>query len=269
MTAEKKFKRLVRDRARRTGESYAAARHELLRKRSEDQMGDMGTAPEDRLVEVRAVGIRTDSASENPFLVLEDTAGDRTLMIAIGPTEAHAIAFALQQVAVPRPMTHDALKQAVDTLGAHLLRVVVGFQQPHTFTADVVLAMSDGEERHLDWRVSDSVALAVRCDPSPPILVPERLLAEPPGRLANGGLPWSGGVRVRCSCGAWVPVAEDIVTEAAQSGAGHSEADVECPSCGRRRHVRLERPSMGGPSSPSETIRLTFDPSGAATSPEA
>jgi len=42
MTAEKKFKRLVRDRARRTGGSYAAARHELLRKRSEDQMEDLG-----------------------------------------------------------------------------------------------------------------------------------------------------------------------------------------------------------------------------------
>jgi hypothetical protein len=41
MTAEKKFKRLVRDRARRTGESYAAARRELLRKRSEDEMNDV------------------------------------------------------------------------------------------------------------------------------------------------------------------------------------------------------------------------------------
>lgn len=264
MTAEKKFKRLVRDRARRTGESYAAARHELLRKRSEDQMGDLGTAPADSLVEVRAAGIRTDSASESAFLVLEDTAGDRTLMIAIGPSEAHAIAFALQQVAVRRPMTHDALKQTVDALGAQLLRIVVGFQpEAHTFTADVVLAMSEGQERHLDWRVSDSVALAVRCDPPPPILVPERLLAEPPGSFATGSTPWSGGVRVRCSCGAWAPVAEDIVTEAAQSGAGHIEADVECPSCGRQRHVRLERPS-----SPGGGIRLSSDPSEGSTSPD-
>lgn len=60
MTAEKKFKRLVRDRARRTGESYAAARHELLRKRSQDQMEDPGTAPDDRLVELRAAGIESE-----------------------------------------------------------------------------------------------------------------------------------------------------------------------------------------------------------------
>ncbi len=265
MTAEKKFKRLVRDRARRTGESYAAARHELLRKRSEDQMPDLAAAPEDSLVEVRAAGIRTNSDSETPFLVLEDTASDRTLMIAIGPSEAHAIAFALQQVTMRRPMTHDALKQTVDALGAHLLRVVVGFQpEAHTFTADVVLAMSGGQEQHLDWRVSDSVALVVRCDPPPPILVPERLLVEPPGSLATGSLPWSSGVRVHCSCGAWIPVAEDVIREAAQSGADHLETDVECPSCGQRRHVRLELPS-----SPAGSIRLTSEPSGSATSSDA
>lgn len=264
MTAEKKFKRLVRDRARRTGESYAAARHELLRKRSEDQMEEAETAPEDSLVEVRAAGIRTNPDSETPWLVLEETAGDRTLMIAIGPSEAHAIAFALQQVAVRRPMTHDALKQAVDALGAHVLRVVVGFQpEAHTFTADVVIAMSDGQEQHLDWRVSDSVALVVRCDPRPPILVPERLFAQSSASPATGPLPWAGGVRVHCSCGAWIPVAEDVVREAAESGAGHVETDVECPSCGQQRHVRLELPA-----SPAGSIRLTSDPSGSVTTPD-
>lgn len=173
----------------------------------------------------------------------------------------HNLAVAQGDVDVDVP--HDALKQTLDALGANLLRVVVGFHEPHTFIADVVLAMSDGQERHLDWRVSDSVALAVRCDPAHPILVPERLLAEPPGSITTRSTPWSDGVRVRCSCGARVPVAEDIVTEAAQSGAGHIEADVECPSCGRQRHVRLERPS-----SPGGAIRLSSDPSGSATSPD-
>ena len=247
MTAEKKFKRLVRDRARRTGESYAAARHELLRKRSEDEMEDVGKSPERGLVEVRAAGIRTDAASDAPFLVLEDKGEDRRLLIGIGAAEATAIAFALQDVTVKRPMTHDALKQTVDALGARVVRVVVGFQpETNTFTADVVLAMAGGEERHLDWRVSDSVALVVRCDPPPPILVPEPRLAEPPGSLAFGSPPWTGGVRVRCACGAWIPVSEEVVTAAAASNAEHIETDVECPSCGRQRHVRIERPPSSG-----------------------
>lgn len=210
-------------------------------------MGEAGPPHAADLVEVRAAGIRTDSASETPFLVLEDTRADRRLLIAIGPSEAAAIAFAQQQVEVKRPMTHDALKQAVDALGARLLRVVVDHQpETSTFTADVVLTVNNGDELHLDWRVSDSVALAVRCDPTPPILVPERLLAEPPGSPAAGPPPWLGGVRVRCLCSAWIPVPEDVLQDAA-SEAEFIEADVECPSCGQGKHVRLERPpTVGG-----------------------
>ena len=252
MTADKKFKRLVRERARRTGESYAAARHALLAKRSEQPMGDAGSPQAHDLVEVRAAGIRTDSASEAPFLVLEDTKADRRLLIAIGPSEAAAITLAQQQVAVKRPMTHDALKQTVDALGAQLLRVVVDHQpQTSTFTADVVLRVNNGDELHLDWRVSDSVALAVRCHPTPPILVPERLLAEPPGSVVVGSPPWSGGVRVRCACSAWIPVPEAVLEEAAASDAELIEADVECPSCGQQKHFRIERPPALVESEPS------------------
>jgi len=239
MTAEKKFKRLVRDRARRTGESYAAARRELLRKRSEDEMEGVHANEDPELVEVRATGIRikTDAASDTPFLVLEDGA-KRQLVIAIGSHEATSIAFALQGVEVKRPMTHDALKQTVEAFGAEVLRVEVGFlPETNTFTADVGLGVPGGAERHLDWRLSDSVALAVRYQPSPPILVPEGLLASPPGTLVQ---PWPG--RVRCACGQWVPIEQYVVVDPGTSGADQIEADVECPSCGQRRHVRLEAP---------------------------
>ena len=261
MTADKKFKRLVRERARRTGESYAAARHALLGKRSEQPMGDAGSPHAQDLVEVRAANIRTDSATETPFLVLEDTTADRQLLIAIGPSEAAAIALAQQQVAMKRPMTHDALKQTVDALGAQLVRVVVDHQpETNTFTADVVLTVNNDDELHLDWRVSDSVALAVRFDPTPPILVPERLLAEPPGSAAAGSPPWMGGVRVRCVCSAWIPVPEAVLQDAAASDADLIEADVECPSCGRQRHVRLERPPTLG--QPVVIVASPTDPAG-------
>ena len=141
---------------------------------------------EDDLVEVRVSGVRA-AATDTPFLVLEDGRLGRELPIAIEPAEGNAIAFALQAVAMRRPMTHDALKQAVDALGGRLVRVVVGFQpDEHTFTADVVLLTDDGRERHLDWRVSDSVALAVRCDPVPPILVAEALFADAAGSPTAG-----------------------------------------------------------------------------------
>ena len=51
MTADKKFKRLVRELSRRTGESYAAARHALLGERSEQPMGDPDSTRAQDLVE--------------------------------------------------------------------------------------------------------------------------------------------------------------------------------------------------------------------------
>ena len=249
MTAEKKFKRLVRERARRTGESYVSARRELLGKRSEDEMHEVEGTPGAELVEVRAAGIRMegDGAGGAPFLVLEDSAS-RELLVAIGPHEATAISFALQGVEVKRPMTHDALKQTVEALGAHVLRVVVGFvPESGTFTADVVLRVAEGVERHLDWRLSDAVALVVRCQPAPPVLVPESLLASHPDALRR---PWPTGARVRCSCGQWMPIEEFLAVDPGSSGADQIEADVTCPSCGRQRHVRLEAPELP-PEAPS------------------
>lgn len=51
-----RFKRTVRERVRRTGESYVSARRELLRKRTEDAMTTMET-PDGDLVEVTVVGV--------------------------------------------------------------------------------------------------------------------------------------------------------------------------------------------------------------------
>jgi len=230
VTADKNFKRLVRARARRTGESYSSARRELLAKRpatQEELMHTIDPGSPDRLVEVTVVGVPTNARGE-PNLVLTD--GTRRLPIFIGPDEARAIAYALQQVEPPRPLTHDALKQTVDALHARLVRIVVAFEpNGRTFDADVVLAMADGSEQHLDWRVSDSVALAVRYDPRPPIFVAESLLAKPPHPV---------GAQVRCACGEWILLDEDVLSDRV----GPFSVDVECLSCGLKRQVQIVSP---------------------------
>lgn len=207
-------------------------------------MSDSAVAGGDQLVQVWPGNIRMRESDETPFLVLEETGGDRKLPIAIGPAEAKSIAFAMQQVGVKRPMTHDALKQAIDALGGTVVRIVVAFQPDvNTFTADVVVNMPDGSDRHLDWRVSDAIALAVRCDSPPSVLVPEALLAEPPPSLT---VPhWPDRVRVRCSCGAWISAGQQLPE--ADPAADHLEVDLDCPSCGERRHFRIERPPTPGP----------------------
>lgn len=228
MTADKKFKRLVRERARRTGQSYAAARRALLRKRSEDQV---------TMVEMTVAAVRVTPAGGPPHLVLEERAGTRQLPIVIGQPEATAIAFALSGTETLRPLTHDFLKQAVDALGGRVLRIEVDHRgESGVFTAGLVLGMADGSERYLDCRVSDAIALAVRCDPPPAVLVPERLLAPPPSAVPA---PPRGPFRLRCSCREWVVFMPADVTPTGPREAGHVEGVVRCESCGAEQVVRV------------------------------
>lgn len=137
----------------------------------------------DELVEMTVEGVQVSVQEQGHPCAVQLVSGDgaRRLSVFVGVPEATAISFALQGLTTPRPMTHDALKQVVDALGGRLDRVVVGFRpEASTYTADVVVAVDGGDERHLDWRVSDAVAVAVRCDPRPTILVPSRLLDAPP-----------------------------------------------------------------------------------------
>ncbi|MGH9226915.1 MAG: bifunctional nuclease family protein [Acidimicrobiales bacterium] len=202
-------------------------------------MDDRAVDDADQLVQVRPRGVAAGGPDEAPFLVLEETGGDRRLPIAIGNVEANAIAFAMQHIGMKRPMTHDALKQAIDALGGTVVRIVIGFEpDSNTFTADVVVGMPDGSDRHLDWRVSDAVALAVRYETAPLILVPEAVLSAPPPGLM--GPAWPQRVRVQCPCGAWISAGEQLVQ--ADPTADYLEADLDCRSCGERRHVRIKRP---------------------------
>ncbi len=60
------------------------------------------------MVEVHLAAVRVDLQSNTPVVLLQETEGARrTLPIFIGAPEATAIAFALQGVTTPRPMTHD------------------------------------------------------------------------------------------------------------------------------------------------------------------
>jgi len=175
-----------------------------------------------------------------PHLVLEDRVGGRQLPIVIGAPEANAIASALSRTETPRPMTHDFLKQTVDAFGGRVLRIEIDHQaETGVFTADLVLGMVDGSERHLDCRASDAVALAVRCDPRPAILVPERLLSSSPP--APPTTP-SGPFRLRCSCGESVIfVPGDVIPRDPQE-VGQVQGLVRCRSCGAEHQVRVPVP---------------------------
>ncbi len=107
------------------------------------------------------VGIELERPPNIPCLVLREADGEgRILPIFIGGPEATAIAFALEQVETPRPMTHDLMKDLLDELGAQVERVVVTELREATFFAELVLRV--GNDVHtVSAPPSDAVALAV------------------------------------------------------------------------------------------------------------
>ena len=86
----------------------------------------------------------------------------RRLPIWIGPYEAQAIAVELEGVALPRPLTHDLMRELVEALEARLERVVVHQLVEGTYHARIELVRAGGARVTLDARPSDALALALR-----------------------------------------------------------------------------------------------------------
>jgi bifunctional DNase/RNase len=126
------------------------------------------------MIEVVLRAVRVDEGSSTPLLLLEEVGGERVLPIYIGAPEAAAIAYALQGVVSPRPMSHDLLGQVVGALGAKLFSVEVTELVDNTYFANLRLVRS-GEEIIVSARPSDAVALALRV--GAPILISDDLMA--------------------------------------------------------------------------------------------
>lgn len=126
------------------------------------------------MVEVILRAVRVDVASSTPLLLLEEVGGDRVLPIFIGAPEAAAIAYALQGVSAPRPMSHDLLGHVITALGAQLFAVEITDLRDNTFFANLRLVRAR-EEVSVSARPSDAVALALRV--GAPILVSDELMA--------------------------------------------------------------------------------------------
>jgi bifunctional DNase/RNase len=126
------------------------------------------------MVEVRLRAVRVDLQSNTPVLLLQEPEGvGRTLPIFIGAPEATAIAFALQGMDTPRPMTHDLIRDLLDALGASVTRVVVTELRGSTYYAEIVLDQG-GREVPVSSRPSDAVAVAVRT--GSPLFVADELM---------------------------------------------------------------------------------------------
>jgi uncharacterized protein len=139
------------------------------------------------MVEMELVGVRVELPTNTPIVLLRETEGERRMLpIFIGSPEATAIAFALEQVATPRPMTHDLMQNLLDELGVSLERIVVTDLQDSTFFAELHLEQG-GKVQTLSSRPSDAIALAART--GSPIFAEESVLDDVGYTVREEALP--------------------------------------------------------------------------------
>lgn len=128
------------------------------------------------MIEVELIGVSVEVASNTPIVVLQELTGpSRSLSIFIGGPEATAIAFALEGVQAPRPLTHDLFKNVLDAVDIELDHVIVSELREATFFAE--LHLTNGTDSWIvSARPSDALALAARVEC--PIYVNDAVMNE-------------------------------------------------------------------------------------------
>ncbi len=127
------------------------------------------------MIELTLVGVRVELPSNQPIVLLKEANGQRYLPIWIGAVEATAIAFALQGIQTPRPMTHDLLRDILKGNEIQVEQIVISDLIEQTFYATIQMT-TNGRSTEVSSRPSDAIALAVRINA--PIYAAEEVLDQ-------------------------------------------------------------------------------------------
>ena len=120
-------------------------------------------------------GLTIDPFTNSPIMILKDVESDKAVPIWIGLLEATAIASELENIKFSRPMTHDLLKNIMESMEIHITRVEVCDLRDNTYFALIHLDRK-GEALTIDARPSDAIALALRA--KCPIFVAEVVIQK-------------------------------------------------------------------------------------------
>jgi bifunctional DNase/RNase len=116
---------------------------------------------------------RTDQGNA---VLVRPVGSEVAVPIFIGPLETQSIVIGLGGVKVPRPLTHDMILDLLRICGRSVERVEICDLKEGTYFARLVISAGGGEERWIDSRPSDALALAVRV--KCPIYISEQVVDE-------------------------------------------------------------------------------------------
>ena len=127
------------------------------------------------MIQVQVQKISFYPPSKGYAVLLKESLGDRYLPVIVGSFEAQSIALALEEVQMPRPMTHDLFCNIMDELTIEISEVVISELMDGTFFSKISMVSKLGT-RDIDARPSDAIALALRV--GAPIYVLESVMDE-------------------------------------------------------------------------------------------
>ncbi len=126
-------------------------------------------------IPVRVEKVTLDTSTNRFVVILRDDSNKRWLPIVVGSAEAQAIALQLENIDPPRPLTHDLMKNLLETMGIQISRIIVNDLRENTYYAKIDLN-NNGRKKEVDARPSDAIALALRTNA--PIFVEEPVMEK-------------------------------------------------------------------------------------------
>ncbi len=127
------------------------------------------------MIQVQVEKISFYPPSKGYAILLKDAVGERFLPVIVGSFEAQSIALALEEVQMPRPMTHDLFCAFLDDLSVEVSEVVISELLEGTFYSKISLVSQMGTT-DIDARPSDAIAIALRV--GAPIYASESVMEE-------------------------------------------------------------------------------------------
>lgn len=136
-----------------------------------------GGAQENTFVEMKVKRVVLDPSAKTPtaVVILENAREKKLIPIWIGSDEATSIALELENVAIPRPNTHDLIRNILQGIGATLQRITITDLRNNVYYASIALKVKT-QEFQIDSRPSDAIAVALRM--KAPIYVSTQVLAK-------------------------------------------------------------------------------------------
>ncbi|MFV0305200.1 MAG: bifunctional nuclease domain-containing protein [Moheibacter sp.] len=122
----------------------------------------------ENLVKLNIKGISYSQTQTGAYaLILEEDLGQRKLPIIIGSFEAQSIALALEKdIRTPRPLTHDLFVSIGQAFNFFVKAVIIHKLEDGVFYSNIIFQDQDQNEKEIDSRTSDAIALAIRFDAS-------------------------------------------------------------------------------------------------------